>query len=155
MAGPLDEDVTAQWAAAFDGEVVGYGHRGTVRLQGMSLARRSMLARGDASCYAGEEITLEMQLETRTIFVVARVDPTGRTDQCVLRFSVTSPEGNDLIARHVRDAVRCGQPIAVASAPACAASPNTPPVCRKSRCSAPAKRPAAISASRPCQALPV
>jgi hypothetical protein len=86
------------------GEVL--AHRGELStpMRGLELSRRTILLTGEDALKIGETVNLEMELDGTTIFVVATVDWTVRTGEVRvirLRLGVTSPEGNDLIARAV------------------------------------------------------
>ena len=89
----------------WDGEVLVHFESGSLALRGIELTRTEILLTGDWRLAVGQNVTLELQLERTTIFVVASVEwslAASHAGVNRLRFSVTSPEGNDLIAKTVR-----------------------------------------------------
>lgn len=100
---PLDEtdaDARIPWTedvVAFDGSFL-------FCLQGIELGRSSLLATGDV-LPQGRVVTLTLELEGQRVYVLARVEwsaVAGDTAVSRLSLSVTSPGGNDLLARAVR-----------------------------------------------------
>ena len=95
-----DGQLRARWR----GRVIAHGPHGSIPLEGVELGRTTMRVRGPWRLYAGACVTLEFELQSERVFVVASVDTSrsiGGQSECLLRFSVTSPRGNDLLDRHV------------------------------------------------------
>lgn len=88
------------------GDVLVHGEWGTVRLQGVELGRTTILLGGEWRLAPEQNVTLELELDCVRIFVVASVEWSASVGDCGvsgLRLSVTSPEGNDRIAKLVRE----------------------------------------------------
>jgi hypothetical protein len=108
--GPGDDRVA--WA----GSVLVHDDDGSMTLTATELGRCTLLARGASKLRAGDGVTLEVPLFGEAIFIVATVEATRPADgdgdeALVFRFSVTSPLGNDLLARHVREAAGDFEPL--------------------------------------------